>query len=643
MNKNSFLLTNLLFLVLAITSFHLETYSRKTVTRSERNLIENNEQGCTYKPSSKYCKVFHYNDAYVVQNTEAFMYEWLKREEPNRTLKLFSGDTISPSFASFFYKGAQFNKFFEKAKLDFAVIGNHEMDLGEDHFINLMKNIPKPVWMMANIKNKATGKFLGNAIAYGWKKFNNLKIGVFGLADQDWMNSSSLKPNEYIYEDFQKKAVEISRLLRSKGADIVIAVTHMTTSDDLILLNDPDNDIDIVFGGHNHDYLIQRVSQKLLIKSGVDFKFFSDIRLELNNRPLSTQTRGPNNSENFNFLLTSSNNLPAQKWQFSLQQSDNKFLNVQIEKVNIDVTNGPKDPELVAYNQQILGEINSKLDVPMFLMTNPQTTISSTIRTREESFPDFLADLVRSYTNADIVVVNSGQIRSNTLYPANYIYKVLDGVGTLPFPDTFLVKKAKGSDILKILEQGVQSLPDAKGAFMVTSGAAFTFNPSNPPLSRIVPGTLTIGGKAFDPNKEYTITAGEFIIGGGDNYSEFPKLPVVESANSPKALFNILKDFANVPQSDASRDEFELFKATFPALKINDLVNFDNQSTLKKYDYLNQLAINTETSANVLKFMTSEAMIRLKWYTLADALNTVNSMPIFDISPDVDGRMTKTV
>lgn len=595
-----------------------------------------------YQPSPNYFKVLHYNDAYIVQNTEAFMYEWLNREETGKTLKLFSGDQISPSLASSVYKGAQFDKFFEKAELDFAVIGNHELDFGEQHFIDLFANKPLPVWLMANIKNKTTGNLLGNAVAYDWKMINGIKIGVFGLADQDWISSSRLDMTNYIYEDFQQKAVEISHLLKSKGADIVVLVSHMINSDDRILLNDPDNDIDIIFGGHDHEYVIERVSQKLLVKSGVDFLFLSDVRIELNSNPLPIQTRGNNNAENFSYLLTTTNDFPSQNWQFSLKKSCDLFLNIKIEKVDIDIKNGPKDADLVAYDQQILSAIISTADVPLFKLSNPQTTLENIILAQETSFTDFLADVVRSYTNADVAIVAMGLLRTSEQYDANYLFTVGDADNLLPIPDVNVLLNCVGSDLFIILEFGLALLPVPADSFSALSGPTFSFNTANQPVHRIDYATLKIGGQAFDLNAEYIISAGQYAILVASRITGFPTCSPVASSLTPKTLLNLLNDFASLPQSDAFRDEFVLFKANFQFLTINDLVKYDQQSSTKKYDFLNEIAINRESIANVLKFMTVSAMIRLKYYTLADSIEIINAVPVFVISPKIDGRMTKS-
>lgn len=44
------------------------------------------------------------------------------------------------------------------------------------------------------------------------------------------------------------------------------------------------NDIDIILGGHDHVYEIKQVNNKYIIKSGTDFRQFSKITINLNNK-----------------------------------------------------------------------------------------------------------------------------------------------------------------------------------------------------------------------------------------------------------------------------------------------------------------------------------------------------------------------
>lgn len=156
------------------------------------------------------------------------------------TLRLFSGDIFSPSPLSKFCKGDQFIPFLQKLKLHAAVIGNHEVDNGEENFIRLQKK-SELAWLCSNCKSRSHKKNLGHCDTYKIVNIGGIKVGLFGLIDEDWFNASTLNINEYVLEDVKEKGREMSSLLKNLGCQLVIALTHMATSSDRILLKDEEN------------------------------------------------------------------------------------------------------------------------------------------------------------------------------------------------------------------------------------------------------------------------------------------------------------------------------------------------------------------------------------------------------------------
>lgn len=73
-------------------------------------------------------------------------------------------------------------------KIDVACYGNHEFDFEEQHTIKLAKQCNFP-WLLGNITNIKTKRILGNGIPYVIKVMpNGLKVGIFGVAGQDWIS-----------------------------------------------------------------------------------------------------------------------------------------------------------------------------------------------------------------------------------------------------------------------------------------------------------------------------------------------------------------------------------------------------------------------------------------------------------------------
>ena len=68
--------------------------------------------------------------------------------------------------------------------------------------------------------------------------------------------------------------------LKTGGCDIVIALTHMDWRED-VRLAESVPEIDLVLGGHDHQYRVQVVNGKTIVKSGTEFRYLSVVTLGL--------------------------------------------------------------------------------------------------------------------------------------------------------------------------------------------------------------------------------------------------------------------------------------------------------------------------------------------------------------------------
>lgn len=88
--------------------------------------------------------------------------------------------------------------------------------------------------MLGNLIDKRTEEPLGSALDEVILVKNGMKIGLFGVAEEDWL---SLLTEDYQgqldYIDFVKYSEYKSDQLRDKhGCDLVIALTHMRVPND---------------------------------------------------------------------------------------------------------------------------------------------------------------------------------------------------------------------------------------------------------------------------------------------------------------------------------------------------------------------------------------------------------------------------
>jgi len=116
-----------------------------------------------------------------------------------------------------------------------ACLGNHDLDFGVEQFGHL-RDMCKFPWLCANVEDPALGE--GVSIA-GLNKTimlessNGIKVGVIGLVEREWLDTINSLPPGLVYTSAAEAAKKWVPGLREKGAEIVIAVTHMREPNDV--------------------------------------------------------------------------------------------------------------------------------------------------------------------------------------------------------------------------------------------------------------------------------------------------------------------------------------------------------------------------------------------------------------------------
>ncbi len=255
--------------------------------------------------------IFHYNDAYDIKlSTHMYKFIHQSANQTNQTpidLILFSGDTLFPSALSSYSNGSHMIDFMNLIKVDYAVIGNHEFDLGIENFEHQISN-SETKWLSTNLyKNisNTTTQF-NNTSQYEiyLDPTTNSSVGLIGLVS-DWTNTINAKPGSFVYEKLDSAINRSIKHFQSHNVSNIIALTHCTEEDDLLIASYPE--IGLVLGGHEHVFYIN----KNIIKSGYDFKGHTMINFDTNQNKISNinQTEYQSNQLNQTQLNQPQSNL----------------------------------------------------------------------------------------------------------------------------------------------------------------------------------------------------------------------------------------------------------------------------------------------------------------------------------------------
>lgn len=122
-----------------------------------------------------------------------------------------------------------------------------------------------------------------------------------------------------------------------------------------------------------------------------------------------------------------------------------------------------------------------------------------------------VAETMRRIVDADIAITNGGGVRAPLMVGT---ITVGDMYTILPFDNTLVTMEMKGSDIIKVLEHGIE--PDNFG-WGQHAGVKLWYTPGAERGEKITSVRLADGTK-LENDKYYTVVTNDFMAVGGDSY-----------------------------------------------------------------------------------------------------------------------------
>jgi len=420
----------------------------------------------------------------------ATVYKRLKRENPD-TLVFSAGDDLMGRYFQTFHGTAIFT-LMSAAGYDYFVFGNHEFDHGPEELANALE-VAKFGVICSDLN--LTGAFAGKTSPWVLREIAGTKVGIFsmmteGLAQMTSPGTVRLKASNV------KTARAMVRLLRAKGAKVVIALTHIGYTNDVSVAKQVKG-IDLIFGGHSHVYprKMGRIGKTAIVNGGEQGPLA--VRVDL---PLDDEGGVLHRQVTMRYIPVDGNYTADPAVQKLLESYEKRF------------------PPKV-----ILGRSLTPWDLS-----------EKTLRKNESGVADMINDLLRRKFHADIVLNNSGAFRGKTLYPAGPVSdRMLRAIDA--FRNNVYLMTLKGKRIREILEHSAAKY--GTGGWLQVSGLRFTVDLRRPkqrlegekilrPGHRVRQIRVWEEGrwKALEDGKEYRVLSNAFmVLRAGDGYYWFRK------------------------------------------------------------------------------------------------------------------------
>ena len=429
------------------------------------------------------------------------------RGEADISLLLSSGDDMIQPMSAIFH-GEPEMLGMSMAGYDVVAPGNHEFDTGADVYKYALSFADFDV-VCANIS--FTDAELDSIIVpYVIKDFDELRIGIFGLITPDFDRVCNPPGGGISVDvDYISCAQNAVAQLQSEDCDIIIALTHIGKTLDENLATEV-GDIDIIVGGHSHEYVYETIGNTIIVQDGAKGEYLGVLRFSYNNEQIE-------NPQWETILLDSTVGYDA-----AIHDTMSKYIDVYNDSLG-----------------QVIGESSVDLDAR-----------ESVVREQESNLGNLVADSwLDWFDDADIAAVSGGSIRGDRIYPAGPLsYLTISEI--LPFRNEVVIARMTGSQIKQMFEISASALRIdgdgcadscrcATGGFLQIGGARITIDTTQSPFCAVYSGNEVSeiinygsrivnveiyhdgGWQPLDTAATYSVLLNSWTSGGGDGYYLF--------------------------------------------------------------------------------------------------------------------------
>ena len=428
------------------------------------------------------------------------------REANPNTIFAAAGDLIGAStFTSFINNDEPTIDALNAAGLDVSAAGNHEFDQGWEDLRDRVQDRADWEYISSNVFKKGTNE---TALAPSWvKEVDGIKVGFVGAVTEELdslVSPAGIADLEVrgIVESVNAAADALRDGDASNGeADVIILLVHegaTTTSPESItpdtalgkIVYGVDHDVNAIVSAHTHLAYNHTIDGRPVISAGQYGENMGVMNIQVD--PASKE------------ILSMSNEIRPLAGAYEPDPEVQKI--VDDAKKEADVLGAVK-----------VGDITADFN-------RARQSDGAENRGGESTIGNFVADVQKWSTGAEIALMNPGGVRANLSHAAtsdsdpagNVTYR--EAATVQPFANTLVTMELTGAQLKSVLEEQWQPA-DASRPFLklgVSEGLTYTYDPKAAQGERIL--SITLNGTAIDPDATYTVAANSFLASGGDNF-----------------------------------------------------------------------------------------------------------------------------
>jgi len=399
-----------------------------------------------------------------------------------KTFVLIAGDILQGTPLSTVFKGEPDVKILNIIGVDAFTIGNHEFDFGTDNFLLLKKNSDFP-FISSNIIWKDTGELVCQPFTT-LPLNKDLSITIIGATTQELLTTTD--PSNVTNIDVLDSVTTVKhafdeQAVKTKGP--VILLSHSNFRTDAKIAENVQG-LCAIIGGHdqilfNPYRIVGRVPIFQAFEKG---KYLGRIDLSIDS------AAGDTTITNWGYIPITSK-LPS-------DQNTENILKKYTAQLDVKF-------------REVIGESKTFLDGER-----------ERIRYEETNLGDWVTDIMREFTSAEIALINAGSIRSSINEGPITIEEIFR---MMPYPNEIVVMELTGKEILDALTRSVRgSREDEDGGFLHVSGMNFIIN------SKSVENIL-VCNEPLVMDRMYKVAITDFLTAGGDGYSIFKDKPYLST------------------------------------------------------------------------------------------------------------------